>query len=234
MKFGVVLGVVAAIVLHVGFIAFGGLLFASAHPNEASLQEVELLSDTDPEKPTEPVDQDPAEKLETDQEQPPDAEEIIRNLESPVLNNAPALDAASLSAIEAALSGQTSSGDFAQSLDFASGGRIGGTGRAGAMGQDLDEAFSLAEIDQKPRTIFQSQPIYPSEMRGKRLEGVVNVIFVIDPAGKVINPRVEKSTHVAFEKPALDAVRRWKFEPAVKGGQRVACKMRVPIRFQPS
>lgn len=234
MKFGVVLGVVAAVVLHAVFITFGGLLFASAHPNEATLQEVELLSDTDPEKPTEPVDQDPAEKLETNQEQPPDAEEIIRNLESPVINNAPALDAASLSAIEAALSGQTSSGDFAQSLDFASGGRIGGTGRAGALGQDLDEAFSLAEIDQKPRAIFQSQPVYPSEMRGKRLEGVVNIIFVIDPTGKVINPRVDKSTHAAFEKPALDAVRRWKFEPAVKGGQRVACKMRVPIRFQPS
>ena len=37
----------------------------------------------------------------------------------------------------------------------------------------------------------------------------------------------------AFERPALDAVRQWKFEPGLKGGQRVGCKMRVPIRFKP-
>jgi protein TonB len=56
----------------------------------------------------------------------------------------------------------------------------------------------------------------------------------VEASGKVADPRVEKSTHTAFDKPALDAVKQWKFEPAVKAGQRVACKMRVPIRFQPS
>jgi protein TonB len=71
-------------------------------------------------------------------------------------------------------------------------------------------------------------------MRGKSLEGVVTVIFVVDSSGKVAGPRVEKSSHAEFDRPALDAVKQWKFEPAVKGGQRVACKMRVPIRFPPS
>ena len=56
----------------------------------------------------------------------------------------------------------------------------------------------------------------------------------MDASGKVANPRVEKSSHTAFNKPALEAVKQWKFEPAVKGGQRVACKMRVPIRFPSS
>ena len=36
-----------------------------------------------------------------------------------------------------------------------------------------------------------------------------------------------------LEKPAVDAVKQWKFEPGVKGGERVACRMRVGIRFQP-
>jgi len=63
---------------------------------------------------------------------------------------------------------------------------------------------------------------------------VVTVTFVVDPAGKVANPKVEKASHPSFERPALDAVRQWKFEPAVKAGQRVGCKMRIPIRFQPS
>ena len=33
------------------------------------------------------------------------------------------------------------------------------------------------------------------------------------------------------ERPALEAVRQWKFEPAVRGGEKVASKMRIPIRF---
>ena len=89
----------------------------------------------------------------------------------------------------------------------------------------------MSEIDQKPRAIFQSAPMYPSGMRS--VEGVVHVIFIVDQTGKVTNPKVEKSTHREFEKPAIDAVKQWKFEPAVRAGQRVPCKMRIPIRFQP-
>jgi protein TonB len=71
-------------------------------------------------------------------------------------------------------------------------------------------------------------------MRGKKTEGLVSVIFVVDAEGKVVGPRAEKSSHAAFETPALDAVKKWKFEPGVRGGQRVATKMRISIRFPPS
>jgi protein TonB len=145
------------------------------------------------------------------------------------------LEAASLSAIEAALSGEGGGGgDFAEALSFASGGRIGGMGKAGAPDENLKSAFSLSEIDQKPRPIFQAAPVFPAKLLGKKVEGVVNVLFIVDATGKVSSPRVEKSTHPAFEKPAVDAVKQWKFEPAVRGGKRVACKVRAPIRFQPS
>jgi protein TonB len=193
---------------------------------------VELVSEdvTEEEKPETPADQESgeSEELETVDEPPPPAPDAIPDLE-------PALEAASLSAIEAALSGTLAAGgDFAEGLTFASGGRIGGTGRPGELDEQLENAFSLAEIDQKPQAVFQSAPVYPAALRSRRLEGTVVVIFVVDAAGKVVTPRVEQSAHPAFDKPALDAVRKWKFEPAVKGGERVACKMRVPIRFQPS
>jgi protein TonB len=142
----------------------------------------------------------------------------------------------SLSAIEQALSGQGAGagGDFADSFSFASGGRIGGTGQPGTLSEKLESAFNLTEIDQKPRAVMQAPPTYPAEMRGKKMEGIVTVIFVVDPSGRVTNPRVEKANHQAFERPALEAVRQWKFEPAIRGGQRVGCRMRVPIRFQQS
>ena len=223
--------VACAILLHAGFLLFGGALVPAAKPNLGSLQEVELLDDApEKEKPDEPPPEEEKE-LETQEEAPPDATEIIEQMETPANDDAPALEAASLSAIEAALNGQGGSGDFSAALSFASGGRIGGTGKAGATGGGDDDAFSLAEIDQPPRAVFQGAPLYPSEMRGKKVEGVVTVIFIVDPSGKVSNLRVERSSNPAFEKPALDAVKKWKFEPGVKGGERVACRQRIAVRF---
>ncbi len=235
MRFGWFFGIACAVLIHAGVIAFGGLIVAHGKKDQGTLQKVELLSEKDAEKEKEKKEEpkpEQKEELKTETEQAPDSAEVIRNLEASATDNTPKLEAASLSAIEAALSGQAGEGgDFAEAMSFASGGRIGGTGKAGAQEQELDKAFSLAEIDQKPRAVFQAAPVYPPGMRS--VEGVVNVIFVVDERGKVMNPKVEKSTHREFERPALDAVRQWKFEPAVKGGKRVACKMRVPIRFQP-
>ncbi len=240
MRTGLALGITCAVLLHVAVILFGKTLFMGHKRNNNVLQQVELLSSQDmageKEKEKEkPPEQEKEMAEEMEEEQPPDAVEIIRNRELSAAASAPALEAASLSAIEAALGGGAGGGgDFAEALSFASGGRIGGMGKAGALDDNLKSAFSLSEIDQKPRPVFQTAPIFPPELSGKKVKGVVNVLFVVDATGKVSSPRVEKSTHPAFEKPAINAVKQWKFEPAIRGGKRVACKVRAPIRFQPS
>ncbi len=241
MKLALLLGVVLAGLLHSGVLLFGGVFFLDRKKDAGSLQPVDLLSNLDAEDEAKKDKQEPEERpeeesedLETEAEQPPDAAEILSHLDDPVSDLTPALEAVSLSAIEAALSGLGGDGDFTEALSFASGGRIGGTGKPGALDEKMEDAFSLSEIDQKPRPVYQESPLYPSEMRGKKVEGLVTVIFVVDPSGKVQDPRVEKSSHTVFESPALKAVKRWKFEPAVRAGQRVACKMRVPIRFPAS
>jgi protein TonB len=240
MKIGGFLGVACAVVLHGGFILFGGILFSRDEDKLGTTREVQLVTET-PETQEEDKAKEPEateksdEQLESEVEEAPNADEIVRSLEVAPMNDAPALDAASLSAIEQALNGQASGGgDFGDILTFNSGGRIGGMGKADALDEKIESAFTLAEIDQKPRPTYQASPMYPNELRAKKLEGVVTLIFVVDANGKVASPRVEKSTHAAFDKPALDALKQWRFEPALKGGQRVSCKMRVPIRFQPS
>jgi protein TonB len=57
------------------------------------------------------------------------------------------------------------------------------------------------------------------------------LLLVVDARGRVSNVCVEKTSHPAFAKPAVDAVKQWKFDPAMRGGQKVACRMRVPIKF---
>jgi len=236
---GVVLAFLAAVAVHGGMLLFGGIFLPHAKEDAGTLQEVELVGDDvqDDKKREEekkPQDQEQKEEIAADEEKPPDVDEIVRNLEVATPDDAPALEAASLAAIEQALSGTPGSGLFSEALSFSSGGRIGGAGRASSLDEKLENAFSMGEIDQKPRPIFQAQPVIPSEMRGKKTEGVVTVTFVVDTGGKATHLKVEKSSHPAFEKPALDALKQWKFEPAIRGGQRVNCKSRLSLRFPAS
>jgi TonB family protein len=58
------------------------------------------------------------------------------------------------------------------------------------------------------------QPRYPDEARLRGIEGWVDLSFVVSAAGDVIDPRVEDSSmkHL-FARPALTAVRQWKYQP---------------------
>lgn len=226
-----VVGVVCAVVLHLAFVLFGGAFLPEAQAAHGHVQDVDLLDpnvakDAPKPEPEPPPEDQPPEEV------PPDAENVIKGLDQPAGDPAPALSDASLGALADALAGNgAAGGDFASGVDFTSGGRIGGTGKGGPLGDVMDKTFSMAEIDQKPRATVQTSPIYPPEMRHRKVEGVVTILFVCDANGKVVNPIVEKSSHPAFEKPAIDAVKQWRFEPAIRAGKRVACKMRIPIRF---
>jgi protein TonB len=48
----------------------------------------------------------------------------------------------------------------------------------------------------------------------------------------VEDPRVEQSTRQEFEKPALEAVKKWKFKPGMKEGKAVRTFMRLPLQFK--
>src|SRR5262245_5911164 len=234
---GRILGIFCAVSLHGLILLFGGLLFLKDDKDKGTLREVELLADEPEQKKEEKKEEkvvEQKEELETQTEEAPDAAELLKNLELSSVQPQPELEAASLSAIADALNGIGGAGDFGEALSFASGGVIGGTGKKGALDDSLEGALRMGGVGQEPGPGYPGAPLFPAGMGGKKVEGVVTVIFVVDANGKVSAPRVESSTHPAFEKPALDAVRQWRFEAAVKGGQRVPCKMRLPIRFQPS
>ena len=93
--------------------------------------------------------------------------------------------------------------------------------------QDL---FSMGELDQKPRPTYQPSPVMSAKVR-KQAPGTVHVVFIVDEKGRVKNPKIQKSTNPVFERPALNAVKKWRFEPGTRGGKPVQFPMRVPITF---
>jgi protein TonB len=97
-----------------------------------------------------------------------------------------------------------------------------------------DEAFDVADLEKRPEPVSQVAPAYPAELRKAKVEGVVTMLFQLDETGRVEDPRVENSTRPEFEKPALDAIRKWRFSPGMKDGQPVRTYIRIPMRFRVS
>lgn len=100
-----------------------------------------------------------------------------------------------------------------------------------ASGEEaVDALFSVADLDQKPRAIYQPSPILDAKLR-RKAPGTVRVVFEVDQSGRVQDPKVLKSSDPVFERPALAAVKQWKFEPGRRNGEPVRFRMLVPITF---
>jgi len=82
-----------------------------------------------------------------------------------------------------------------------------------------------------PVPVRMIAPEYPDELRREGVSGLVMVKCSIDVQGNVAEAEVEKSSNAAFEKPALAAVKKWKFKPAKQDGNPVAIKVSIPIKF---
>ncbi len=83
-----------------------------------------------------------------------------------------------------------------------------------------------------PRATYQVAPVYPFAMRRFGLRGTVVVDFQVDANGRVQNAVIAQSNNPAFDEPALEAVRKWKFQPGTRNGQPVKLAERVPIIFE--
>jgi TonB family protein len=76
------------------------------------------------------------------------------------------------------------------------------------------------------------QPEYPVAARERRTAGWVEVEFTVRTDGSVGDVTVVNAEPAGvFENAALASVRRWRYEPVVRDGQRVEQRARVRIRF---
>jgi len=101
----------------------------------------------------------------------------------------------------------------------------------GKIGPGRGRVPSWKELDQPPRTRAQVSPIYPAKEKYEGINGSVEVEFIVDETGAVVNPRVVGSSLRAFEEPTLRAVEQWRFVPGRSRGKVVSFRMRVPVLF---
>jgi protein TonB len=76
-------------------------------------------------------------------------------------------------------------------------------------------------------------PKYPPAALQQRVEGRVILRALISAQGTVMRLSVHQSSNVpGMDESALEAVRRWRFEPALRGETPVSCEIAIPIIFE--
>ena len=103
-------------------------------------------------------------------------------------------------------------------------------------GAELEKATSLGAggSDQDIVPLVRVDPDYPPRARQRGIEGYVDIEFTISPVGTVQNAVVigAEPTYI-FDRAALRAIRKWKYNPKIEGGVPVTRPgVQVRIRFE--
>ena len=83
-----------------------------------------------------------------------------------------------------------------------------------------------------PRVVSKYEPDYPATAPRTSDQKVVNLALVVGVDGQPNNVRVESSPGKDFAKNAIEAVRKWKFDPGLKNGQPVEMPIRIEVTFR--
>ena len=90
----------------------------------------------------------------------------------------------------------------------------------------------LHSLPKKPATPASNpNPEYPASLIERHLDGQVVFDLEIGKEGEVSNFKILNASHPDFVRPAVDAVKQWKFHPATKGDLPVKDGKRAPLSF---
>ncbi len=83
---------------------------------------------------------------------------------------------------------------------------------------------------QPPKLVSSPAPVYPTDARARNVEGVVVVDILVDTTGKIAETKVLSGPPM-LQQAALDALRRWRYQPAQLNGQVIPIHTKVDINF---
>lgn len=92
-------------------------------------------------------------------------------------------------------------------------------------------ALDLSAVDVAPVPIKEVPPIFPvvDQNPGTETTGRAVIAFIVDKDGTVKQAQVERASAVEYGEAALEAVKQWKFKPAMKNGVPVPVRMSFPF-----
>jgi TonB family protein len=118
-----------------------------------------------------------------------------------------------------------------------SGGGIGsGTGNGYGPGYGGNTGGGLERIGGRvsaPVPLFQPEAEFSDEARRAKYQGICVISVIVDAQGNPQNPRVVRALGMGLDEKALEAVRKYKFKPAMKDGKTpVPVMVNIEVNFR--
>ena len=93
--------------------------------------------------------------------------------------------------------------------------------------------IALEDADTPPRIAKIVKPSYPPLALQARIGGIVVLRVLVSERGAPLTIEVVRGAAGGLTEAAVDAVRKWSFDPARKGGLAMRTWMTIPIPFEP-
>jgi TonB family protein len=120
-----------------------------------------------------------------------------------------------------------------------------GTGSGGGMGSGKGNGIGAGEGGgyggglyhvgggvSNPILVYAPDPEFSDEARRAKYQGVCVVGLVVDAQGNPQRVRIVRPLGMGLDEKALEAVREYKFKPAVFQGKNVAVEVNIEVNFR--
>ena len=104
-----------------------------------------------------------------------------------------------------------------------------GPGRGGGIGGGV---FKVGGGVSAPKVLYQPDPEYSEEARKAKYQGTCVLWLIVGPDGKPRDIKVARNLGMGLDEKAIEAVKQWMFEPAMKDGRPVAVQINVEVSFR--
>jgi TonB family protein len=104
-----------------------------------------------------------------------------------------------------------------------------GAGVGGGYGGGI---YTLGNGVSAPRAIYDPEPQYSEEARKAKFQGAVILAIIVGADGRAHDVKIARSLGMGLDEKAIEAVKQWRFLPAMKDGQPVSVLVNVEVDFR--
>jgi TonB family protein len=103
--------------------------------------------------------------------------------------------------------------------------------------ETIEDAAVFNMVEESPELVggiasLQPHLKYPDEAKRKGVEGKVMIQFIVDEAGRVLEPKVIRGIGSGCDQAALEAVKNLRFIAGKQSGKKVKVRYTLPVAFK--
>ncbi len=93
--------------------------------------------------------------------------------------------------------------------------------------------YFISQVDQRPIPIYKKIPKIDEKLAVRVDITRIRLVYIVNKTGEVSQISLLHSDDPEFSRYILDAVKKWRFNPALKDGKKVNCWVRQAITVKP-